>query len=111
MGITAWFAAALHELPQELGDFGILVESGWTRKKALLVNCISASTFPFGGILIYLLSGHIDVSLLIPFAAGNFVYVAASGLIPEIKHHTQLGHALLNFTVFSFGLMILYLLG
>jgi len=109
IGLTAWMAAVLHELPQEMGDFGVLVDSGWTRKDALIVNFISALTFPLGGILVYMLSGHINVSFLIPFAAGNFVYVAASGLIPEIKHHTHLGHALLNFVVFSLGLILLYL--
>ncbi len=111
LGLTAWIAALLHELPQELGDFGILVDSGWTRKSALFVNFISASTFPIGGILVYVLSGHINVSILIPFAAGNFVYIAASGLIPEIKSHTHLGHALINFAVFSLGLILLYLAG
>lgn len=111
LGLTAWMAAVLHELPQELGDFAVLVDSGWTRRSALLVNFISALTFPLGGVLVYVLSGHINVSILIPFAAGNFVYIAASCLIPEIKHHTHLGHALLNFVVFSLGLILLYLAG
>jgi zinc and cadmium transporter len=109
IGLTAWFAALLHELPQELGDFGILVESGWSKGKALLMNFLSALTFPIGGIVVYFLSDTMDVSLLMPFAAGNFLYIAASGLIPEIKQHTQLGHALMNFAVFVIGLMSVYL--
>ena len=108
MGLTACFAAALHELPQELGDFGILIESGWSKKKALLMNILSALTFPIGAVLVYYSSKSVHVSLLIPFAAGNFIYIAASGLIPEIKHHTQLTHAMMNFTMFIFGLLIVY---
>lgn len=108
IGLTVWLAALLHELPQELGDFVILVDSGWSKGKALLLNFLSALTFPVGGILVYFFSDSMDISLLIPFAAGNFLYIAASGLIPEIKQHTQLGHALINFAVFVTGLMSVY---
>lgn len=111
LGLTAWVAAALHELPQEMGDFGILVQSGWGRKKALIVNFLSALTFPIGAVAVYFFSGRIDVSFLIPFAAGNFVYIAASGLIPEIKHHAKSWYGLLNFAVFTAGLAFLCLVG
>jgi len=111
LGLTAWIAAALHELPQEIGDFGILVESGWSRKNALLFNFFSALTFPLGGLSIYLFAENINVTVLVPFAAGNFVYIAASGLIPEIKHcHNRLFHSVVNFLIFCFGLGFLYVL-
>ena len=74
IGMTAWLAALLHELPQELGDFGILVDSGWSKGKALMQNFMSALTFPIGGLFVYYLSNSINISLLIPFAAGNFLY-------------------------------------
>ena len=108
IGMTAWLAALLHELPQELGDFGILVDSGWSKGKALLLNFMSALTFPIGGLFVYYLSSSINISLLIPFAAGNFLYIAASGLIPEIKQHTHIGHAVTNFLVFVIGLVSVY---
>jgi zinc and cadmium transporter len=110
MGLSAWIAAAFHELPQELGDFGILVNSGWQRKKALLANFLSALTFPIGGITVYKLSVFFDTKLLMSFAAGNFVYIASSGLIPEIKQHTGLAHAFLNLIIFCLGILLMYLL-
>ena len=111
LGLTAWLAEALHELPQEMGDFGILVRSGWNKKSALTANFISALTFPLGGLTVYFISDSVNVAPLIPFAAGNFVYIAASGLIPEIKHHHEnRGHSLVNFMAFCFGFGLLYLL-
>jgi zinc and cadmium transporter len=76
--------AAAHEIPQELGDFGILVHSGWSPRRALFFNFVSALTFLVGGLLAYAVSGQWDVAFLIPFAAGNFVYIAAADLIPQI---------------------------
>jgi zinc and cadmium transporter len=72
LGIVTWVVAAAHEVPQELGDFGLLVHSGWSRQHALLHNPASATTFILGGVVAYVLSGSIDVALLLPFAAGNF---------------------------------------
>lgn len=88
VGLVTWLVAAAHEVPQELGDFGILVHSGWKPVSALLYNLASALTFLMGGIVAYLLSGSIDVSFLVPFAAGNFVYIAAADLIPQITADT-----------------------
>jgi len=84
LGIVTWLVAAAHEVPQELGDFGILVHSGWKPRSALLYNAASAITFLFGGLVTYALSGSLNVTLLVPFAAGNFVYIAAADLIPQI---------------------------
>ena len=84
-GIIAWIAAAAHEVPQELGDFGILVRGGWSRRTALAANVLSGLTFPVGALLAYAASRRFDVAGLVLFAAGNFIYIAASDLIPEIK--------------------------
>jgi zinc and cadmium transporter len=84
LGITTWLVAAAHEIPQELGDFGILVHSGWRPRAALVYNAASALTFLGGGIVAYALSASIDVAYLVPFAAGNFVYIAAADLVPQI---------------------------
>jgi len=102
LGVSAWIAAAAHEIPQELGDFAILVNGGWSKQKALLFNFISALTFPLGGLIAYAASKKVDVSLLVPFAAGNFLYIGASDLIPEIKHHHGARH--IHFISFSAGL-------
>mgnify|MGYP001811648628 CR=1 FL=1 len=84
LGIVTWLVAAAHEVPQELGDFGILVHSGWSARRALAFNVASAATFLVGALIAYGVSGSLDVAFLIPFAAGNFLYIAASDLIPHL---------------------------
>jgi zinc and cadmium transporter len=107
LGIMAWLAAAAHEIPQELGDFGVLVHGGWDKRKALLFNVLSALTFLLGGLLSYAVSFNIDIAFLIPFAAGNFLYIGASDLVPEVKEHKQLGANVVNFIAFIFGLALM----
>jgi zinc and cadmium transporter len=109
LGISMWLIALLHEIPQEIGDFAILLDSGWDKKKALIFNFLSSLTFPLGMLLVYGLNTQIDVSLLIPFAAGNFIYIAASDLIPEIKRHPKIKQAILHLLAFAFGLGLLLL--
>ncbi len=89
LGIAAWIAAAAHEIPQELGDFGVLVHGGWQKRSALLFNLLSGLTFLVGGLVAYAASLRLDVSWLVPLAAGNFLYIGASDLVPEVnKAHT-----------------------
>jgi len=91
VGIVAWLVAAAHEVPQELGDFGVLMHSGWQRRSALIWNFASALTFLLGSLVAYAMAEHIEVAYLLPFAAGNFVYIAAADLLPEIaaEEHTR----------------------
>ncbi len=103
-GVLAWLAAVAHEIPQELGDFGVLVHGGWSRRRALLWNLLSALTFPLGAVLAYLLSQRVSVAGLVLFGAGNFIYIAASDLVPEIKAQPTLGSALQTFAAFALGL-------
>lgn len=107
LGLSAWLAAAAHEVPQELGDFAILLHGGWSKKAALVWNFLSALTFVVGGLLAYGLSSKMDVSFLVPFAAGNFLYIGASDLIPEIKHYRGVRTNLLCFSSFVLGITIL----
>ena len=107
LGITAWLAAAAHEVPQELGDFGVLLHGGWQKKKALLFNVLSALTFLLGGLLAYGASYKVDVSFLLPFAAGNFIYIGASDLIPEINRHESPAANLVHFLFFAGGIGLL----
>ncbi len=85
LGALAWAAAAMHEIPQELGDFGVLVHSGWSPRLALAANFVSALAFPLGGVVAWASATWIDVSLLLPFAAGNFLYIGAADLIPQFR--------------------------
>ena len=84
LGLVTWLVAAAHEVPQELGDFGILVHSGWSRTSALLYNMASALTFLLGGVFAYFLSSDAPTAWLLPFAAGNFLYIALADLVPEL---------------------------
>ncbi|MGB5309040.1 MAG: ZIP family metal transporter [Arenicellales bacterium] len=110
LGIMAWLAAAAHEIPQELGDFGVLVHGGWGRRKALLFNVLSALTFLAGGLLAYVISSNMDVSFLIPFAAGNFLYIGASDLVPEVRKHKDLGVNIISFIFFLLGVSLMLLI-
>ena len=108
VGLVTWAAAAAHEVPQELGDFGILVNSGWGRRKALLYNVASGSTFLVGGLVAYALSGTVDIVFLVPFAAGNFAYIGATDLLPELTSDPVLTNKALGFAAFVAGLFILW---
>lgn len=107
LGIVTWLAAAAHEIPQELGDFGILIHGGWAKKKALLFNFLSALTIVIGGLVAYFASARMDINFLLPFAAGNFIYIACSDLIPEIKQSESLKNNLIHFTAFILGILLI----
>ncbi len=108
LGIVSWLAAAAHEVPQELGDFGVLIHGGWSKRQALLLNVLSALTFLLGSLVAYVASFAIDVSWLVPFAVGNFLYIGASDLVPEIRHHPSLRTSLIHLMTFFVGLGILF---
>jgi zinc and cadmium transporter len=109
VGISAWLAAAAHEVPQELGDFGILIHGGWKKGPALLYNFLSALTFLAGGLFAYAAAYTADVTFLLPFAAGNFIYIAAADLIPEIKHEESAMLNVVHFLSFLVGVALLLL--
>lgn len=104
-GIITTIMIIVHELPQELGDFGVLVHSGMKPKKALFYNFLSQLTAVLGGVVGFLLAGKIDfIPYVLPIAAGGFVYIAASDLIPELHKDKDLGRSVRNFLVFLVGL-------
>jgi zinc and cadmium transporter len=104
LGVVAWIAAAAHELPQELGDFAILIQGGWSKSRALTYNFLSALSFVAGGLVVYAMSAQMEFTFLIPFAAGNFLYIGAADLIPEIKIGHELHNNILHFLSFASGL-------
>jgi len=111
LGIATTLTIAFHEIPQEIGDFGVLLYSGFDRKKALLSNFLVACIAIAGGIVGYYLSMYIDhfVSYLLPFAAGGFIYIAASDLMPEIRKEQSLKKTIASFGFFLIGIGILIL--
>lgn len=110
-GLVTALAVGLHEIPQEIGDFGILIYGGFKKIKALFLNFISASTIILGGIVGFLIAEKISdkIIFLLPFAAGNFIYIAASDLIPHIKEEKDFKKSILNFLTFLFGVIIMFL--
>jgi zinc and cadmium transporter len=110
LGVTTWIAAALHEIPQELGDFGVLLHGGWSKGRALAFNFASASTFLLGGLITYASSLRFDVGFLVPLAAGNFLYIAASDLVPEVNRHFGWRTNLVHLAALAGGVLLLYLL-
>jgi len=112
VGVTTTLMVALHEIPQEIGDFGILIYGGFKKLKALFLNFLSASTVIFGGIAGFLLSQKIGESIiyLLPFAAGSFIYIASSDLVPEIKQQASVKKSIIYFFVFLLGIALMLLI-
>lgn len=93
VGVAVAFGLALHEIPQEIVEFGVLMRAGYTRGQAALRNLLSASSIVVGTIIIILIAEHADeyVWILTGFAAGNLLFLAASDLLPRI-HGTVKEH-------------------
>ncbi len=111
LGIFVTMSVVLHEIPQELGDFGILIKSGFSRKKALFYNLLSGSTSLFAGILAYFLLDYIEsiIPYALIFAAASFLYVAMADLIPEMHKETKFKPSLIQILLIIAGLVIIYI--
>ena len=110
VGLATTVAVIFHELPQEIGDFGVLVYGGFTRYKALLFNFLSALTAVVGVLISnYFLQD--SIGFLIALAAGGFIYLAASELIPEIQKEENIGKSMIQFVLFILGIALIWSLG
>lgn len=111
LGLITTLAIIFHEIPQELGDFGVLVYGGFTKRRALIFNFISALTAMIGAIIGYIASGAIVhfVNFILPLTGGGFIYIATSDLIPEIHKEKDLRRSTLAFVAFLFGIMFMAL--
>jgi zinc and cadmium transporter len=109
VGLVTAAAIALHEIPQEIGDFGVLVYGGFERFHALALNYLTQATVIVGGLVGYALTNIAGQppTFLLPFAAGNFIYIASSDLIPEIKAQDDHRTAALHFGVFLLGIALM----
>jgi zinc and cadmium transporter len=89
LGVSASISILIHEIPQELADFGIILYAGYSKKKALLLNFLSALAAVVGVVAALVLTEQIESfsSFVIPFAAGNFIYIAAANLLPQLHRH------------------------
>lgn len=113
LGITTTLAVVLHEIPQELGDFGVLIHGGFSTKRALFYNFLSALTAVAGAILI-LIFGKVAglTTFLLAFTAGSFIYIASSDLIPQLhhEHSRKLLNSLIELLFFLMGIGVMWLL-
>jgi zinc and cadmium transporter len=109
IGLATTLAVVLHEVPQELGDFGVLVHGGLSPRRALFFNFLSALT-SFAGAAVSLLVGpHLVgyADALLPVTAGGFIYMAGSDLIPELHHHTGARQSLLQLAMIVAGVGVM----
>jgi len=107
-GITTSILIMAHEIPQELGNFGVLVYGGFSKSKALFYNFMAQMSCIIGGILGFLFSGISKFTeVLVPLAAGGFIYIAASDLIPELRQEKSLAKSLLYMLAFIAGVALL----
>jgi len=113
LGVLTTVAVCLHELPQEIGDFGVLVYAGYSKGRALKLNFLSALTAFLGALIALTMSGIIEglTAFLVPFAAGNFIYIAGSDLIPELHAEEELGRTLIQIAAMALGVFLLLGIG
>ncbi|MBI4708987.1 MAG: ZIP family metal transporter [Candidatus Portnoybacteria bacterium] len=112
LGIATTLAVALHEIPQEIGDFGIFIHSGLSRGKALLYNFLASLACVLGAILTLLIGQHLGgfAFAILPLTAGGFLYIAGSDLIPELHRETKISTSLVQLLSIIGGVIIMALL-
>jgi len=106
-GIVTSLLILAHELPQEIGDFGVLIYGGFSKGRALWYNFLSQLTAVLGGVLGYLFLRPGDVVYLLPIAAGGFIYIAVADLIPEIFKEKDSVKVVVNLMMIILGLLVL----
>lgn len=111
LGLATTLAVAIHEIPQEIGDYGVLVHAGFHRTRALIINFLVALTVVLGGLVGYFFLPVVEGLLpyLLPLAAGGFVYIAASDLMPEIRKEANINRSVVTFLIFVLGILFMYL--
>jgi len=112
VGIATTLAIILHEIPQEMGDFAVLLYSGFSKKKAILFNLATALTAVIGvviGLIAISAFQSIEKQLLL-FAAGNFIYIAATDIMPELNRHDGIRRGIAHLIAILAGIGVMYLL-
>lgn len=110
IGLTTALALIFHEIPQEIGDFAVMIHGGYTKKKALLFNFLSGLAALFGAIVGYFLSEQLAsiIPYMLAFAAGGFIYIAGSDLIPELHKTKQIKGSIIQLTFISVGMILMW---
>jgi len=112
LGIATTLAVAFHEIPQEIGDFGVLLKGGFSKWKAVFYNFLTALSAVLGAVIALYANTQAETltMLLVPFAAGGFIYVAGTDLIPELHKEPQARSSVLQLAAFLLGVLAMYAL-
>lgn len=112
MGVFVTLSVVFHEIPQELGDLGILLKSGISRSKALWYNMLSGSTALLSGITAYFFMDMVRyfIPYALAFSASSFLYIALADLIPEMHKKTKLNEAIIQITLVITGIAIIFVI-
>lgn len=113
VGIATTIAIVLHEIPMELGEFGVLINAGFKRKSAIFVNMISGVVALIGTSVTLVLGSAIEgmSGILTPIGAGTVVYIAACGLIPQLQKEPCARKSRLQFAIMALGILAMFLVG
>jgi len=112
LGLITTMAVFFHEVPQEIGDFGVLLHGGFSRKKALLLNLLSAASAIVGAVLVLMIGSRVESAtpILLSFSAGGFIYIATADLIPELrKTKKSIWRSVGEFSLFILGIVVMFL--
>jgi len=113
VGLTTTIAVILHEIPQEIGEFGILVHCGFSRFKAITYNFLSGLVSLLGVLFVFIIGSNFSSfsNFLIPITAGSFIYLAATDLIPELhRHDSPISHSITQLIFIILGIALMSLL-
>lgn len=112
VGLATSIAIILHEIPQELGDFGVLVHAGFSRGRALVFNFLSGLLAVVGAIVALLASQYVTSfsEFMLPFTAGGFIYIAGSDLLPELQKERKPWKSALQLVALVAGVVLMYVL-
>ncbi len=112
LGIATTVAIALHEIPQEIGDFALLVYGGLSKAKALMFNFVSALFAVAGGVAGFFFLSRIEhaTMFLLAFAAGGFLYIANADLIPELHKERGIGKSVTQFVCMVAGIVLIFII-
>lgn len=110
VGIATTIAVVMHEIPQEIGDFGVLLHGGFSKSKALLLNFSISLIAVIGVVIAIVLSDYVSnvEMILMPFAAGGFIYIAGSDLIPEMHREVEVSKSIMQFFWFILGIALMF---
>src|SRR3989338_6060988 len=110
LGIATTVAVIFHEIPQEIGDFGVLLHGGFKKRRAIFLNFLTGVTAVLGAVVALVISAYLDTSIniLASFAAGGFIYIAGSDLIPELHKKFSAKNSIIEVLTILLGMAVMY---